>query len=1072
MTTISLFDPCNLPYGPLSNLYPTRLSFSGAMYSSVTQYIYTNMIPSTRIAISLKRDLSVTEADCDDGTIPIDFLNLYQSARREAEVDIISSALSLATQAKFSNSKAMEVLLSTGNKDIIYDSTDEVLGIGKQKKGRNLVGWYLMQVRDEYRRVVESRQIIEARQVQMYTAYVLYSLLQDLITHGDTLRYYTGQPRHIHDLVEKAKTLEDLEKLYVNEIPMVSAERQQRLTAQLNDMASLRFFFDSGTANDPLYTVAIENPVVIVSELRKKFLRTVKSTRDFYIKNEVVKLYLNYIISKNYPNLPESEYAKAREQQLASITGEKYDTMAETIIRNKANLPAPLTIEIDTLLQNNDMPSEEEVKFAESFQLLVPPIELPELIIDKGDVSANDFTIVVMKPDGVGTRLVVTKDTRLENLKNQLGLKVPSYQLRFTYNNKILRSNRTIEQLGIKNGSVLEVHTAVIVPAGTEGPNFEVDLQLLENADGRYKWYHQLRLLSPFAFTGMMSINGLLYPTVMHYILTSRIAAIWSVANTRAAYLDILKDPTDAPSVNAAVIDETVAVKFKKISEIETEFRQKRNIADGQRLVDLATKALDEKFSTRFFQDLLLRTENAVLLWESKDPVLGEPGNFVGRYLMKIRTRVFDIQAKEGKTTVDTENLINIMGNDAFLLEWLDTQVKNVIFTARKVVNYTDVKYGNKSTSRFGVGLQLDLSPRVIGKVADIFFSGCVEISDSANLSTEVPLYFVTIVRKYVKRDIPLVSQTLWKNIAALVWIVVNSIPGLSLNELKSIISKSQIALSSDSVCVPILPQDSEGSCILSALINILHKIIQFNSHSSELAKVSEVYARQEEFVDAESNTVKYKSVVQGNVAPKVDTSITAYDVRTAVSILLNTPVSQKADAQERLADIIEEVDVDQVEVDQEEGSESAEIDYEGESEGEVENDGAGGGRISARESRTIKRAEKLGISLEDMRIIVLQEEADRTRKIKEKENVVDAEMKGKIGIVSAYLINHQTFNYQTTDLVNGVLEEVMKSYVVDNDYHAISQALVAGVNTVNESRVAPSVKLNRINFFATLMKK
>lgn len=230
--------------------------------------------------------------------------------------------------------------------------------------------------------------------------------------------------------------------------------------------------------------------------------------------------------------------------------------------------------------------------------------------------------------------------------------------------------------------------------------------------------YQELSPLRAF----MLAVGGRTYPTVMHYVMVSRLADLPLIPEDtgdiksfevmtgdvkaltfRNAYPYICKDPARCKSTDPDIAFSENPLDFKDIRSIETEYRALQNRAHDVLLVKNAQVAMDVKFESRRLQDLLLMTKDAYLVWDDqKDPVLGvgpskdgKPGtgqNAVGKYLMEIRARVASQRDKDDIHLLTENDVAEILVDDEFLNGWLKMRIRDMCRAINVVRSYLFLK--------------------------------------------------------------------------------------------------------------------------------------------------------------------------------------------------------------------------------------------------------------------------------------------------------------------------------------------------------------------------------------------
>ena len=165
MSKLELLNADDKPYGPLTNDAYVPLKIDDKNWDSVTQYVYTNMIsPSSIYHNKLKRSYRINSD--------------FNKFKTEIDNEIIKKSLEEALIVKFENPTILNILLSTGEANLVYITPNELFGNGRDGKGLNLVGKYMEQIRNE----ILNKQSIEKKQIEfednIYHAYIALTILK------------------------------------------------------------------------------------------------------------------------------------------------------------------------------------------------------------------------------------------------------------------------------------------------------------------------------------------------------------------------------------------------------------------------------------------------------------------------------------------------------------------------------------------------------------------------------------------------------------------------------------------------------------------------------------------------------------------------------------------------------------------------------------------------------------------------------------------------------------------------------------------------------------------------------
>ena len=178
MAAIKIYKVGDEKYGTLSNNFKSYTNIEGETWMSVSNYIYAKALPSIMYTDIMKK------------ASPINIHNVFENCKTKAEEDILSVALLEALRVKFQNPLIMDILLKTGNSHIIYKSNNGFLGDGKDGDGKNMLGNYMVQIRDEVLNQQKREREIAEREELIYKAYLARYTLQDAFNNDDDLKEY------------------------------------------------------------------------------------------------------------------------------------------------------------------------------------------------------------------------------------------------------------------------------------------------------------------------------------------------------------------------------------------------------------------------------------------------------------------------------------------------------------------------------------------------------------------------------------------------------------------------------------------------------------------------------------------------------------------------------------------------------------------------------------------------------------------------------------------------------------------------------------------------------------------
>ena len=216
MSIIEIFNQNAVPYGPLSNNSKSIMTINKEKWTSVTQYIYTNMLTSFLYQDKIKN-------------IPLkDIHKTFLEFQKKEIEGIIAEGLNEAFNVKFQNPNMLKILLSTNDSKIVYVSDNEFLGNGLNNTGSNVLGKYLVQIRDQIKNTKIKEEEKINRQNKIYEAFVMYKFLETQITQeGNDLSGYLYSVKEFN--TNLVNSFEDIINIYSKNRPGAKSKIVQTL---------------------------------------------------------------------------------------------------------------------------------------------------------------------------------------------------------------------------------------------------------------------------------------------------------------------------------------------------------------------------------------------------------------------------------------------------------------------------------------------------------------------------------------------------------------------------------------------------------------------------------------------------------------------------------------------------------------------------------------------------------------------------------------------------------------------------------------------------------------------------
>ena len=279
--TIKIYNPKDKPYGVLSNDAVSWLTIEDKRYKSVSNFIWSNMYPVQSGAV--KSTLANTN--------PIDVKKDYEIEIEKHRVNIIQKALETSINDRINSNKDLEnLLLSTGNSKIKYIHDNNLYGVGRDNKGRNLIGEYLMQTRKNIITGHQRKQelsIKEKKENDIYNTYLAYTGLTDIMKSGkDITEFISKNPEEI---IEAMGYYEDRTTVDDQGNPKqirVWIDGRSKLTKNAPSRNFILELINKPNRNpfDDEILLAVNNPTQLVQIVRKK---NIEGLRVFLLKKRL-----------------------------------------------------------------------------------------------------------------------------------------------------------------------------------------------------------------------------------------------------------------------------------------------------------------------------------------------------------------------------------------------------------------------------------------------------------------------------------------------------------------------------------------------------------------------------------------------------------------------------------------------------------------------------------------------------------------------------------------------------------------------------------------------------------------
>jgi len=736
VNTIKIYNPKDKPYGVLSNNAVSQFTIGDKRYRSVSNFIWSNMYPVQGI---IKNVLANNN--------PNDVKKDYELEIEKHRVNIIQKALETSINDRINSNKELEnLLVSTGNSKIKYVHNNNLYGVGRDNKGRNLVGEYLMQTR---KNIITGHQrkhqlsLKEKKENDIYNTYLAYNGLTNIMRSGkDITEFISKTPEEIIEAMgyyEDRTIIDDQGKPKQTRV-WVDGRSKLVKDAPSRDVVLDLITKSKGNPFDDEILLAVNNPTRLVQIIRKK---NISNLRVFLLRkrlNLVLNMFADYMLSKKYPDLPPSKYEQARKEQFDEAGWREVDKMKNKIydLYLEGMLSETLSDSIQEKIDELNIPSEQDVHLVESTDLYLIAGGEKEIGKNEPYIPPSDEFIYVH----------------------------PFPQ------------------------------------------------------DGQDNTYQHLSPIDP---TFLYMVNGRIYPTIDHYILTSLMAIIPDIGSIEKAYPYNLDETVKGPVKDLS--------NFVRPDVVNERYTKEFNNSYVNRLQKYAKEGLDTKFNDKQFQDVLLWTINDILLWDDRsDPILGTGSdgkgmNFVGKHLTQLRTIISDTRKSEKIPKMKLKEAISGIENDKFLKDWIIMRIVDMC----KVINLVSTYHSP------GKEINTTMAENILDKV----YLPCGKLYGAAQeIKVDTPKYVRTTVKNchgFSNAGVSLV-EVLWKRIAVMVVYLYAFSSDHNIESMKTSLASIENMVSQNNSCVKIV-EDKYDNCTWSAIINLLTGIYRFNSRKKIIGK-------------------------------------------------------------------------------------------------------------------------------------------------------------------------------------------------------------------------------------------
>lgn len=257
---------------------------------------------------------------------------------------------------------------------------------------------------------------------------------------------------------------------------------------------------------------------------------------------------------------------------------------------------------------------------------------------------------------------------------------------------------------------------------------------------------------SPFKHVSMLHIDGLVFPTVMHYLMVGKLATILSHDPKSSPKISLrIKQLGKKNSYRFLFKDSVLPMipdlqDFDSIKDINAKYSQLNTDALNFHILQGVDYTIDLILAKKENQELLLLTGNDQIYYGSAetnnpDHILGigskdSPGrNYWGLALMKARDELS--QNDPVKHFINKKDILSSLKSDSFLKAWCSSRISDCCNVINLFRSYMLQKYS----------VSPDLSSEFVELIVDSIYMPCSSLfSNAKKLNIETPLHVEKLI--------------------------------------------------------------------------------------------------------------------------------------------------------------------------------------------------------------------------------------------------------------------------------------------------------------------------------------
>ena len=778
VNTIKIFNPRDYPFGKLSINSRDNLYINSKLYPTIANYINSSML-KTPLFKTIIQNIKITDLDAE-------FNKLYY----EEIIGVVKRSIQEGLDSKINENKDMQdVLLSTKNEPIKYITNDSITGIGDDGQGLNIVGKYLEQKRRQME-LSFKQQYSEKKQQEwehsLYEAYLADLALNKLIKQGNDLEEYMGKnPTEIIDMIGRAEIVKSapsknfiIEDLY----------RKQKYKNLIPKEIIL----------------AIDNPDSLVYSIRKIHLRQLRQRQLTHRVETVLYMYCEYMLEKNFPDLPVEKYDTAIKEQYSKYGwGTKLELAKKVFeLYEKGMFSERLSSNIDSALEKIKVPTENEVLQAEAY------------VIDPSKKEDNNM-LPYQKPTGNPVNIFDNTEENEEKFKpfslrdHSKLIKIGPLDLIYPTVSHYIYV-RLLANLSTIN-NIRKAYSYIIAD-----PNAVVGLGKFRDPDSVQRIYLNEKEIAYNTEKINLAENGL------------------NVKFANRSQQDLLLDTKNDILIWANFNDPILGIgkKGEKGANFVGKYMMKlRSEIKEQRKTETFDKLSEKDINNLLERDSLIR---AWLEMRVKD---------MCKVIITVKNYMYYKSGENAKITVEfTQNVLDNIYQpcaDVFAASKeikMDTPqwFKNVVYSCPGF-STKQKKEGDKDDDK---NIFKKYKQDVIIREKTVAVEPKYDEDNAKDMQDLLKQMGITKSASFpIGKD---VVDVLWKRVAVMIWYLIKYIDETSIQNIRRVLLTIEQITSKERPCEKII-KGTLDNCIVSAILNLLKGLISFNKKHSSVQNVDKI---------------------------------------------------------------------------------------------------------------------------------------------------------------------------------------------------------------------------------------